>query len=319
MQKPLVSIIITTYKRSDLLPRAIDSALSQTYKNIEVIVVDDNDPDTDYRKNTEKLISCRYHDVRNLRYIKMDKNSGSCFARNKGVAECKGEYINFLDDDDELLSEKIEKQVEVFKTSDTDLSAVGCYCEIVDDNGRIINIEKPSIRGNVFFEQLCCNITSTSLSLIKKEVYVASGGFEKMHSSQEHFMYSKLYSVNPNFDYVPEVLVRMYHHSGERISTNKNKPLGAIELKEKIKTFYDRLTAEQIAKVEACMNENIIYAYLNCNDRNNARVYYGEIKRSNSVGLVQKLKLKLMCTIGIKNYRKLLALHIKRSNRRNNE
>ena len=315
MDNPLVSVIITTYKRNDLLSRAVDSALAQTYENIEVIVVDDNDPDTQYRKDTEKLVSEKYGDNPKFRYIKMPSNSGSCNARNKGVAESKGEYINFLDDDDELLPEKAEKQIAVFKSSDTDLAAVGCYCEILDENGKLINIEKPSVRGDVFYRQLCGNITSTSLSLIRKDVYVKSGGFEQMKSSQEHLMYAKLYSVNPNFDYVPEILVRMYHHSGERISNNKNKPLGAIELKEKLKMFYDRLTESQIEKLEACMNENILYAYLNCENRIEAKKYLKEINKSASVSRSYKFKLRLMCTIGIKNYRKLLTLHMKRSNR----
>ena len=162
--------------------------------------------------------------------------------------------------------------------------------------------------GDVFFHQLCNNITSTPLSLIKKDVYIASGGFEPMKSSQEHLMYSKLYSVNPNFDYVPEILDKTSHHSGERISNNRNKPLGAIELKEKTKQFYNRLTSEQIEKVEASLNENILYAYLNCRDKKSAKKYLLDIKRSKSVGSVQKVKLWLMCTIGIENYRKLLAL-----------
>ncbi|MBR4762485.1 MAG: glycosyltransferase family 2 protein [Clostridia bacterium] len=308
MQKPFVSVIITTYKRNDLLPRAVDSALNQTYSNIEVIVVDDNDPDTDYRKNTEKFVTERYGRNPKFRYIKMPKNSGACNARNKGVEESKGEFINFLDDDDEFLPTKIEKQIAVFEASDTDLAAVGCYCEILDGNGKLLNIERPGVRGDVFFHQLCNNVTSTPLSLIKKDVYIASGGFEQIKSSQEHLMYSKLYSVNPNFDYVPEVLVRMYHHAGERISSNRNKPLGAIELKEQTKRFYSRLTPEQIEKVEACLNENIFYAYLNCADKKNAKKYLAKIKKAKCVSRVQKFKLQIMCTIGIKNYRKLLAL-----------
>ena len=101
--KDIVSVIITTYKRSELLPRAIDSVLAQSYENVEILVVDDNAPDSEYRKATENLITTRYSQEPKVRYVKMPKNSGSCPARARGVSESKGEYINFLDDDDEFL------------------------------------------------------------------------------------------------------------------------------------------------------------------------------------------------------------------------
>lgn len=75
--KDIVSVIITTYKRSELLPRAIDSVLAQSYENVEILVVDDNDPDSEYRKATENLITTRYSQEPKVRYVKMPKNSGS--------------------------------------------------------------------------------------------------------------------------------------------------------------------------------------------------------------------------------------------------
>jgi glycosyltransferase involved in cell wall biosynthesis len=79
-----VSVIIPTYKRSDYLRRAVDSVLGQTCPNIEVIVVDDNHPDTDYRTTTERQM-LRYRENNNVVYLKNDKNLGGALARNKGI------------------------------------------------------------------------------------------------------------------------------------------------------------------------------------------------------------------------------------------
>ena len=110
MEQPLVSIIIPTYKRPDTLDRAINSVLNQTYKNIEVIVVDDNNPDTEARSKTEHIMSV-YADNPRVRYIKHEKNKNGSAARNTGARYSQAKYVAFLDDDDEFFPEKIEAQV----------------------------------------------------------------------------------------------------------------------------------------------------------------------------------------------------------------
>lgn len=307
MMDELVSVIITTYKRNDLLPRAINSVLNQSYQNIEVIVVDDNNSDSEWRRDTEELIKEKYGKEDRLHYIKMPMNSGACAARNEGVRHANGQYINFLDDDDEFCQTKIEKQVELFRHQ-PELGVVGCFAEIIDENGNVKGYEQSKVSGDVFFQQLCQNITTTSLSLIRKKLYVQSGGFEQMHSSQEHWMFAKIYAINPNYDFVAETLVRLYHHSGERISTNRNKPLGAIELAEKVKVYYPALTINQKETLDGFMSENIIYAYLNCGDKKHANQYLKRYLQCGAVSTEKKLKVGVMCIIGIANYRKILRI-----------
>src|SRR5689334_8143428 len=102
---PLVSIIIPTYNRSTLLLRAINSALGQTHRNIEVIVIDDGSTDDTQRvlkSLTDTRINCY-----------LTRNQGASAARNYGLQRSKGEYITFLDSDDEYYPEKIERQLEV--------------------------------------------------------------------------------------------------------------------------------------------------------------------------------------------------------------
>lgn len=309
----LVSVIITTYKRPEFLKRAIDSVLAQTYNNIELIVVDDNEPDGEFRRETEKLIMTNFSNEERLHYVKMPSNSGSCPARNKGVSLSKGKYINFLDDDDVFLPTKIEKQMRLFD-SDTneELAVVGCFADIVNANGDVIGKEEIRFKGNAFFQEMCSNIATTSLALIRKNVYIKSGGFETMYSSQEHWMFMKVFSVLSGYDYEPETLVKIYHHDGERISTNKKKPLGAIQLFEKSKVFLSRFKPSEISEIQKSLNTNIIVSYVQSGDRINALRYLFKRRKFSSLFSKQSTKLLLMSIIGWKYYSLLSSLSTKK-------
>lgn len=114
MKSPLVSIIIPTYNSADLLPETVESALQQTYSNIEIIVVDDGSTD-----DTETL----FNDFQNKGVqCYTIKNQGASNARNVGVSKSKGIYIQFLDADDILHSNKIELQVQKMLLEDADIS-----------------------------------------------------------------------------------------------------------------------------------------------------------------------------------------------------
>ena len=112
-ENPLVSVIITTCKRCDFLKQTISSVLNQTYSNIEIIVVDDNNLETEYRSIVIKI--CNSFESDKIKYLPMPKNSGACIARNFGFQHSKGEYVNFLDDDDYFEPDKIELQINLAK------------------------------------------------------------------------------------------------------------------------------------------------------------------------------------------------------------
>lgn len=134
-EKGLVSCIIPTYKRNDMLPRAIESVLQQTYKNIEILVVDDNEPgDVFFNRNVE-LIK-RYADNHNVCHIKQAHHTNGAVARNLGIKSAKGEFVAFLDDDDVWLPDKIEKQVG-YLNSNKDCGAVTCLYEIYSNDNLI--------------------------------------------------------------------------------------------------------------------------------------------------------------------------------------
>lgn len=129
MEKELVSCIVPTYKRSDSLIRAIESILNQTYKKLEVIVVDDNDPNDEYSLIVQRRLK-NIKDPR-VRYIQQEKHINGAAARNLGIRVSRGEYIAFLDDDDEWLPKKLEAQISLLKQN-PEYNAVSClytYCK----------------------------------------------------------------------------------------------------------------------------------------------------------------------------------------------
>lgn len=108
---PLVSVVISTFNRAGLIARAINSIQNQTYKNIEIIIVNDASSD-----NTEDVVKA-IPDAR-IRYIRHEKNKGLPAGRNTGIRAATGEYIAFLDDDDEWREDKLEKQLRVIDNYD---------------------------------------------------------------------------------------------------------------------------------------------------------------------------------------------------------
>ena len=104
-----VSVIIPTYKRCDFIDRAINSILNQSYPNIEIVIVDDNGDGTLDRNKMIEIMN-KYESDNRIKYIKNPVNKGGALARNIGIQAATGEFITFLDDDDEYLPTKIEVQ-----------------------------------------------------------------------------------------------------------------------------------------------------------------------------------------------------------------
>lgn len=110
----MVTVIIPTYKRAKYIERAIQSVLNQTYQDFEIIVVDDNDANTEDRKHMEQIMK-KYEENRKIQYIKHEKNKNGAAARNTGITLAKGKYISFLDDDDYYMATRLEKLVQVLE------------------------------------------------------------------------------------------------------------------------------------------------------------------------------------------------------------
>lgn len=127
--EPLVSVVIPAYNRADLIDHTIKSALSQSWQNLEIIVVDDASMD-DTRAVVQAIADPR------VRYICLEKNSGPSTARNTGVEQARGHFISFLDSDDEWRPEKMARQVAAL-VQQTNPDNVVCYTQalIVQNDG----------------------------------------------------------------------------------------------------------------------------------------------------------------------------------------
>ena len=127
MNSELVSIIIPTFNRADSITTAVNSALNQTYSNVEVIIIDDGSID-----NTKDVVE-RIHDER-VRYIQLVQNAGASHARNVGIREANGVYISFHDSDDVMYPEKIQTQLDYLKKTGSEM----VYCQVArfDLSGR---------------------------------------------------------------------------------------------------------------------------------------------------------------------------------------
>lgn len=194
--EPKVSIIIPTYKRPVTLDRAIDSVLSQTYSNIEIIVVDDNNPDSEGRMLTENKMAA-YKDNDRVVYLRHDHNKNGSAARNTGAHYSKGDYIGFLDDDDFFLPKKIESQVNKLESLNDDWGC--CYNNYYTQKQgekwvRVLEHRE----GNLYLEALKNNlcINAGSNLLIRRKYYELINGFdESFKRSQDHEFLVRLLKV----------------------------------------------------------------------------------------------------------------------------
>ncbi len=232
---PLVSVIIPTYKSGHTLKNAIDSVLDQTYKDIEIIVVDDNNNNTEYREKTE-LVMKNYENENKVIYIKHDKNRNGAAARNTGFKHSKGEYVCFLDDDDVFLPSKVEKQA-IFLEKNNKFQAVYCWRY---QHGEVIKYEKV---GDLSEELLTLTFTPyTSSIMIKKECYQDLGGFDESYRRHQDYEFLLRFFERFSIGVIREPLI-------EIIGNDVNNGLKGIEL-ERLKDQFLNQFSHQIDIVD---------------------------------------------------------------------
>ncbi len=218
MQEKLISIIIPTYKRPDVLPRAVDSVLAQSYKNIEVIVVDDNDPTFPERAVTEKVME-KYADEPRVKYIKHPKNMNGSAARNTGFANSSGEYIMFLDDDDEFLPGKIEKQYALMESLDESWGISYTIYETVDSNGKIVSVSGEKAEGRLLVDALGRNLflAAGSNLMVRKKVYEELNGFDESFKRNQDLEFLVRALKNYKIAFADVLGLRIYMHNSNSV------------------------------------------------------------------------------------------------------
>jgi glycosyltransferase involved in cell wall biosynthesis len=212
---PLISVVIATANRKDWVHEAIESALSQTYPNIELIVVDDGSSDGTYES-----ISSTYGSR-----VKLIKTPGgnAPSAKNRGAKDAKGEFLAFLDDDDSWYPDKLKKQLELMQRHGESVGVAGAGCNYVDSNKR--PILQPTIPSTeeVTYEQCCIKVSlpgSGSNNLIRRAVFEKVGRFDtQLTRGQDRDLWIKIARDHRIFLH-PDILCTVRIHDTPRRGVN---------------------------------------------------------------------------------------------------
>lgn len=254
----LISVVITTYNRSDKLESAITSVLNQTYKNIEIIVVDDNTNIHGEREKTKSIVR-KYE---NIKLIQNKTNLGGALSRNEGIKNCSGELISFLDDDDEYLPNRLEEMYRVYlKHKKERTGLIYCSCDCINDNHEIIGNYVSNYNGLPLYNQMLGCIAGTSMWLASKKVLMDVGLFEDTPCKQDSILLLKIIANNYNVYSVDKKLVLYYEHdSNEGISGIGPKNIqGLKNYRNWCRKYYHKLESkEQINDVECNFSKQLI-------------------------------------------------------------
>jgi len=268
----IVSIVIPTYGRPKYLERALNSVLNQSYEFIEVIVVDDNNPGTPERIATEKLMK-GFIEKKDIKYIQHEKNINGSAARNTGLKASSGEYITFLDDDDEFLKEKIEKQVLAIKQF-PEYDAIYCMCEYYFKNKKVSDSIYAK-DGNCAFDvlRLKADIPTPSMFLKRSKVESINGFDESFKRHQEYEFMTRFFETSSMYC-VKEVLLRI------NIDSTLNRPNidKLLEAKEhffkKLKPYIVKYTKEEQSEIYKAHNLQLFRVALKSYDLRSIKYFF---------------------------------------------
>lgn len=254
---PLVSVLIPCFNAEKYVGEAIESALAQTHPNIEVVVVDDGS--TDGSVEAIRLFGDRV-------VAEFAPNRGACAARNRALALSRGEYIQFLDADDLLKPEKVERQLPLLERNEADL---------VFSRGTLFGDGKPErtkkkaiapLGDTDRFVYALRQGISTEDPLHRRSLVELVGGFrEHVRRAQEYDLHTRLAAAGARFIFLDEVLSRHRHHDGPRI-TRTPQPVDGflntlLELADLLARPPYAMTPERWAALAGAIHQSAIGSY----------------------------------------------------------
>ena len=218
--KPLVSIIITTFNRVDMIGRCIDSVINQEYENVEIIVVDDCSND-----NTEEFLDKNYKDK--IKYIRHDFNLGVQFASNTGFKYAKGKYIAFIGDDDVWIDKKkLTEQVKIFENDTTKKYGIVTtdFIYITKNKTFRKNVKKPK---NLVKHILRANgIISGSAALLRSDIFKQAGMFSKeLTKGTDSDVYRRIILLGYDVYFIKKPMIEAYINSDKQMTSNDEQGL----------------------------------------------------------------------------------------------
>lgn len=221
----MISVVIPSYKRPKLLDRLLSSISKQTFLPNEIIVIDDaSNMDKEYRAVADKYKAI-FH---NLQYIVLEKNSGAPVARNIGINLSKNEWIALVDDDDEWLTTKLEKQIDLInKYKDKPLGLIYTWAKAIDSENKLLYESTHTYSGIVKKELLKTNFIMSASVIVNKQAILDAGLFNiNFPSCQDWDMWLRIALKNYSIAVVPEVLTIYHRHGGLSIGLSSNAKIG---------------------------------------------------------------------------------------------
>ena len=239
MEEPKVSVVIPTFNRANELGRAIASVLAQSFQDFELIIVDDASSDA-----TPAIIASI--DDPRVRFIQHEVNQGGSAARNTGIKASLGEYIAFLDSDDEWLPNKLQLQVDKFACSPSDVGVVYTGREVVCD-GETVKVLFAQQEGDLRKKLLQGNCVGTTSSVMVKQTSLIQSGLfdERLPAAQDLDLWIRLSRIC-KFRELPAPLVRFHLDADGRITNNIESRLKAwLYLDDKNRDEFSTLTFQR--------------------------------------------------------------------------
>lgn len=266
---PLVTVVVATYRREKELRRALFSLVQQSYKNLEVVLVDDN-ADEEWNQKVERLVSVwKKKNQIPLTYIQNAENLGSAASRNLGIAAAQGAYITFLDDDDWYKPEKIRHQVVhmVKQKADYAISNLALY----NESGKLeekrirsyLNPGKKYETEELLALHLMYHLTGTDTLMFRRAYLEQIGGFPPIDVGDEFYLMAEAIQAGGVFTYLPLCEVKaLVHSSTQGLSSREGKIAGENALYTYKQQFFEKLKASEVRKIKMRHHLVLAYAYM---------------------------------------------------------
>ncbi len=282
IDNPLISVVIPTHNRKDLLPRAIKSAQNQTYKNIEIIVVSDGSTD-----GTDEIMKEIENQDRRICYISYKPGKGGNYARNTGIKAAKGEYVAFLDDDDEWHKDKLEKQINIVK-SDPSIGLVCCGINSITEGVDYVTKYIPPATydsSKLILMKNC--IGSTTTVMVRKDIFERSGLFdEELGALQDYDLWIRI-CQHTHVGVVKEPCVEYYNYkSSNQVSQYTDKYEKAVDrISSKYEDLADKLSEGEKKERHIWLELLLAKKCIRNGDPKGARIY---VKKAQNLGATKE-------------------------------
>ena len=275
----MVTVVITTCNRKpDIVERAIQSVIGQTYKDWELVIIDDSPCEYNQRDAVREMI-IRYSVEYRIIHIQNERNSGACYSRNVGLDIASGKYIAFLDDDDEWVPEKIQKQVIALERENENVALVYCrFYRMNDDLNQKEIVDLPLYKGKLFNRLMAEGnfIGGMSMPLMRTQCVKSVGGFdEQMQSLQDMDLWLRI-SQKYEITSIKDPLVIYHVHGDGQISFNPWKKIAGIEKKKKKNISYLRKHKHSMWRLK----QSLINHYLTLGDTRKAFIIWKGIVKT---------------------------------------